>query len=243
MGASQGVPTHPLFRKGDCDMYDPIEFFDEMNILKSEKEKRVKLSKKMKKVVENFFVKQLAQILIGAFLHTISSEDFKEELFDIYIAMMSQADKNLADDIEVSAKAKRFAEYIEETTEKAYQSAKGNERFELSRQVGVAMLKEDIPDVINKVLSPERALEIALNETNWIYNYIQHQNLVNSGQITHTWLSQEDERVRPTHALADGQTVPINQPFIVGGYRLMFPGDDSLGADIKETILCRCVEI
>ncbi|MBO6271860.1 hypothetical protein J6O48_03665 [bacterium] len=224
-------------------MYDPIEYFDEMQILKSEKEKRVKLSKKMKKMVENFFVKQLAAILAGAFLHTISSEDFKEELFDIYITMMSQADKSLASDKEVSAKAQRFAEYIEETTEKTYQKATGNGRFELSRQIGVAMLKEDIPDVINKVLSPERALEIALNETNWIYNYIQHQNIKASGQLTHTWLSQEDERVRPSHAAADGQTVPIDQPFIVGGYQLLFPGDDSLGADIKETILCRCVEV
>ncbi len=224
-------------------MYDPIKFFDEMNLLRSEKEERLKLSRKIKDKVAEFFARQLIDILLGSFLHAIMSQEYRDELLDLYVAMVGEALEDITTDREVIAKAERFANYIEETTEKAYLNASGNGRFELSRQQGVKMFEEDLPDVIKRVLSEERALEIALNETNWIYNYITHQNLVASGQLTHTWVSQEDERVRPTHAMADGQTVPINQPFIVGGYQLLFPGDDSLGADIKETILCRCVEV
>ena len=218
-------------------------FFDEMNILRADKDRRYRLALKMKKSIEALFIQQLAQILLGSFLTAVSSTEYREELFDIYILMVLEADKDLASNKEVAAKAKRFADYIEDTTEKTYQNAVGNERFELSRQMGISMLEEDIPDSISKVLSSERALEIACNEANWIYNCIQHDNLVKSGQATHTWLSQEDERVRPTHAKADKQTVPINEPFTVGEYYLMFPGDDSLGAPAKETIMCRCVEV
>lgn len=243
MGAPKGVPTYPLLKKGDCDMYDPVKFFDEMNILRSEKKERLELSKRIKKSMDEFFAKQLLDIILGSFLHAITSQQYRDELLDLYVAMAGAAMDDIAQDREVIAKAERFAKYIEDTTEKNIQAIKGNSRFELSRQIGTMMAETDIPSEINRLFSSERALEIALNETNWIYNYIQHQNLVASGQLTHTWLSQEDERVRPTHVVADGQTVPINQPFIVGGYQLLFPGDDSLGAPVNETILCRCVEV
>ena len=72
---------------------------------------------------------------------------------------------------------------------------------------------------------------------------INHQNLVDKKQNTHTWVSMRDERVRVSHWEADGQTVPINEPFIINGYKMMFPLDDSMGAPIDEIINCRCVEL
>lgn len=54
------------------------------------------------------------------------------------------------------------------------------------------------------------------------------------------WDASGDSKTRETHALADGQRVPIDQPFTVGGYQLMHPGDSSLGAPARETIQCRC---
>lgn len=50
--------------------------------------------------------------------------------------------------------------------------------------------------------------------------------------------SGNDGRTRDTHRRADGQVVPVDQPFIVGGDRLMYPGDPRGSA--KETINCRC---
>ena len=55
------------------------------------------------------------------------------------------------------------------------------------------------------------------------------------------WVTRRDDRVRPTHAAADGQTVPVGEPFIVGGWALMFPGDPV--APLVETAGCRCVLI
>lgn len=55
------------------------------------------------------------------------------------------------------------------------------------------------------------------------------------------WVATEDERTRETHADADGQEVPIDQAFDVGGDQLMYPGDPD-GSD-EETINCRCTLI
>jgi uncharacterized protein with gpF-like domain len=52
------------------------------------------------------------------------------------------------------------------------------------------------------------------------------------------WLATEDSRTRPTHRTADRQRTLLSEPFIVGGARLMFPGDPTGPAD--EVIQCRC---
>ena len=44
-----------------------------------------------------------------------------------------------------------------------------------------------------------------------------------------------------THTHADGQAVPIQDPFSVGGYLMMHPGSQT--ASIKETVNCRCTMI
>lgn len=53
------------------------------------------------------------------------------------------------------------------------------------------------------------------------------------------WAATEDARTRITHSEADGQKVPMDDPFIVGGYELMFPGDPD--GPPEEVINCRCV--
>lgn len=53
------------------------------------------------------------------------------------------------------------------------------------------------------------------------------------------WVAAEDHRTRETHDEADGQVVAMDDPFIVGGVPLMFPGDPDGPAE--EVINCRCV--
>lgn len=38
------------------------------------------------------------------------------------------------------------------------------------------------------------------------------------------WMDADDDRVRAAHKVADGQTVPVGEPFEVGGESLMYPG-------------------
>ena len=44
-------------------------------------------------------------------------------------------------------------------------------------------------------------------------------------EMEREWVSALDARTRPEHAEADGQVVGVDEPFIVGGEKLMFPGD------------------
>lgn len=52
------------------------------------------------------------------------------------------------------------------------------------------------------------------------------------------WQTMRDARVRAAHAAAQSQTVPIAQPFSVGGYLMMYPGDPS--APMTLVARCRC---
>ena len=60
-------------------------------------------------------------------------------------------------------------------------------------------------------------------------------------EMEREWVSALDARTRPEHAEADGQVVGVDKPFIVGGEKLMFPGDRSgSGWNIYN---CRCTQI
>lgn len=57
------------------------------------------------------------------------------------------------------------------------------------------------------------------------------------------WVSTPDERTRSWHSAVNGQKRPIDEPYVVRGEYLMFPGDDSLGASADNVVQCRCVEV
>jgi hypothetical protein len=55
------------------------------------------------------------------------------------------------------------------------------------------------------------------------------------------WLATADARTRATHRVADGQRVPLGQPFLVGGVSLARPGDPK--GPGSEIIQCRCTTL
>jgi len=58
-----------------------------------------------------------------------------------------------------------------------------------------------------------------------------------------TWLTVGDSRVRRKHRNANNQKRKLKDPYLVGGERLMFPGDTSLGASLGNIMNCRCSSI
>ena len=56
--------------------------------------------------------------------------------------------------------------------------------------------------------------------------------------IGKVWLTMRDSRVRSAHAEADGQTVPVQGVFDIGGFPARYPGDPSLPPELR--IGCRC---
>lgn len=65
------------------------------------------------------------------------------------------------------------------------------------------------------------------------------RELADAGFTHKRWVSRMDTDVRPTHAVANGQTVSLGQRFSVGIHSMRYPGDAL--APLEETANCRCV--
>jgi hypothetical protein len=95
-------------------------------------------------------------------------------------------------------------------------------------------------------MAKERAKTIAITETAAAYGYGRNDAMVQAGITRKAWLTSGNANVRPTHEAAGEaygrrQAIPISEPFVVGGARLMFPGDPS--GPPQEVINCHCVQI
>ena len=90
-------------------------------------------------------------------------------------------------------------------------------------------------------LADYQAKRIVRTEATNAANYATEQAALNlfAGQdMTKTWKSGYDARVRPAHQAANGQIVPFNSKFSVGGESLQRPGDPNGSA--SNVINCRC---
>ncbi len=91
-----------------------------------------------------------------------------------------------------------------------------------------------------------RSETISNTETAAAFNYSRDKAMREAGVTHKRWLHSMSPLIkepRPTHLEADGQTVPIDEPFDVGGVQFMRPADDSLGAGPEDIINCHCVAI
>lgn len=124
---------------------------------------------------------------------------------------------------------------ISETTKKQIQkiindgTAKGFGIPEIAKSIG--------EEVDNK--TGYRAVRIARTEVIGASNY----GAIAGAESTELpmdkeWISTRDEKTRPEHAEADGQTTELDGVFVVGGEELAFPGDP--GGSAENIIQCRC---
>lgn len=91
-------------------------------------------------------------------------------------------------------------------------------------------------------LSQFRAATIARTETHTAANFGSQAAAEATGlTLMKEWAAAEDDRTRPDHSDADGQVVPMDGSFTVGGVQLQFPGDPS--GPPEQIINCRCVQL
>lgn len=107
----------------------------------------------------------------------------------------------------------------------------------------IAARVERILDATGSERWPNRATTIAVTEVNRAANAGAYAAALQAErdegvQMTKRWLDSDDNRVRPEHREADGQEVPLGQPFIVGGFPLMMPGDPTAPPHL--VVWCRC---
>lgn len=121
-------------------------------------------------------------------------------------------------------------------------------RRAITRQFVTSIMKgEDTNQLIQRIQQVTQAklsdiVRIARTQTTRIENKAR-LDAFSSGdkmgyEMVKTWVAIGDNRTRPAHAEADGQTVPLDQPFIVGGEKLMYPGD--INGSASNVINCRC---
>jgi uncharacterized protein with gpF-like domain len=97
------------------------------------------------------------------------------------------------------------------------------------------------------LFAPNEAATIA-EETGTVMNEATVIAYRQTGMIDEKrWLTSRDQFVRPAgrvgafnHVAAEGQIVPIDQPFIVSGQKMMYPRDWTLGATAGNISRCRC---
>lgn len=111
----------------------------------------------------------------------------------------------------------------------------------------IAVRVEQVLQVNGSENWPGRARVIAITETNRAYNSGQYAGALLSEQEEGVPLLKEwsahmhgkgAERTRDTHRAADGQRRRLREPFDVGGFPLMYPGDPA--GPPQEVISCRC---
>lgn len=71
---------------------------------------------------------------------------------------------------------------------------------------------------------------------------INNPNMFISTTNLKDWHGILDDKIRETHLHADRtqRNVPMNDFYIVGGFKMMYPADTSQGAPPRETMNCRC---
>ena len=108
---------------------------------------------------------------------------------------------------------------------------------------------EEIARDIRRVtqMTPFRAATVARTETHAAATFASVESVRQAERdmpglkMTKEWLATKDDRTRPEHLAADGQTVGLDETFVVGGEAMDRPGDTS-GSEAN-VINCRCAVI
>jgi len=130
----------------------------------------------------------------------------------------------------------KFAIKVADTTHKA-----------IIRELSEGFEKgEGIPELSNRIKDmPEfdmkRATVVARTEIISSSNAGTLQGYKESGVVIgKEWSSTKDERTRDHHKEVEGQRVKLDDPFVVDGDLLDYPGDNSHDAKASNVIQCRC---
>lgn len=107
----------------------------------------------------------------------------------------------------------------------------------LQAQMAIATKRLDAVESVWRT----RANLIARTESTGVANYGAHRAFQEEGVLSKMWVATADNRTRASHRAASGQSVGLDDSFMVGGYRMPFPGYP--GAPIQEVAGCRCTMV
>ena len=163
-----------------------------------------------------------------------------EEFIDIFLYFLERLEVEIA----FGDSPQNVVDFFIEEYSEAVRKYNDNEDFILAY---VALLAADITETTLKhfgeeyFTSLERATVLAANEANTVLNQKDYDDAIALGYTRKRWLTELDERVRPTHEELEGVTIPINDLFVVGNAVMRFPHDyEMAGGFAEELSNCRC---
>lgn len=201
------------------------KYFEVMDVTEDERAKRVELARDFSRVMLFFFANLAIEDAAREYYYEILDERCKA----IAEGYVGQSDLAYLNDW-----SRRIAVKTTDTTYDHLENPVADDKMFHFEE-----WETDIPQ--NEYwTSPLRAFLIAGGLAVAIGEYDDLVTALADGKTVKTWRTEKDNRVRETHKAAEGQTVSILEPFNVGGFDLMFPRDDSLGAPDEEICSCRC---
>lgn len=87
--------------------------------------------------------------------------------------------------------------------------------------------------------SVDRALELGENEANSLLNYQELKQAIKDGYTKKQWVTERDNRVRKSHVVMEGKTIPINEFFHFDDCDMLCP-HDAVNGTARQVAGCRC---
>lgn len=107
----------------------------------------------------------------------------------------------------------------------------------LSRREQAKLFEDSLND---PAFNRARSLVIARTEATTAANFGINMGAESSDyEVQKFWINTKDKRTRRSHLLMTKDRIALNQPFMVGGTPMMYPGE--VGAPAAEVVNCRCV--
>lgn len=204
------------------------EYFGDMKLTNEQKKKRRDLALILEDYIMIFFNVIYLGYSQGIENETMAKQELTYNLYDIL------ADKGYFESEEEMDK------YISDTVNNAYTSTNDN----LANHFNDYDYTGSGPYWV----SEDRAMFVAENEANTLFNSKEYVEAKANGYTHKIWMAYPDDRVRPTHEDVDGAKLPIGSYFDVGRARMLYPRDVtselSTGAECPEEVVnCRCTVI
>ena len=197
------------------------EYFRVMKLPRKALERRIRLAIDMEEAFATFF-----EVLMMGVIDELTVK--QQLMYDIYDA--------LGDEKRFKTDAQKD-KYVTDLVNETYRSTVEN----------LAKYPNDY-DYTGKTpywVSNDRAMFIAENEANTVFNSQEYVEAIYEGRTQKMWVTFADDRVRPTHDEIALETIPIDDYFQVGDAIMLYPKDVtselSTGAlHPEEVVNCRC---
>ena len=199
------------------------QYFGEMELSVQDKEKRMKLAEEIEDIMLLFF-----ELIATSTVFAMTDWAYLQTWLVIRLQGVAARTYVDGDDIFIAMYPTKTANDIIEATRKAFD-------FNMIPEEDTTK-----PDQVY-AMSKDRAMFVAENEANTLYNRADYMKAKKAGKKYKTWITQKDSRVRKTHREIDNKRIPIDEFFYVGMAEMLYPKDIENAAGYpEEYVNCRC---